>query len=179
VHPARTTPSTNPPRRAIGEALSQAMRVTAPGGGPLWYSGQGGGTTSALTTGPLTVTDPVAVDFSTFVNTESTDLLAFEDSTDGGATWHALPLAVTGQGAPSGTPTSLSGQTVRAWWHVHAEIPQPAGAFQIRWRYTTDPVYEGRGVDLAHLSVTSGQHPVPGSADLTPTGAWQLLADPR
>ena len=62
---------------------------------------------------------------------------------------------------------------------MHTQIPQPAGAFQLRWRYTTDPVYEGRGVDLAQLSVTSDQHPVSGSADLTPTGAWQLLPDPR
>jgi CubicO group peptidase (beta-lactamase class C family) len=179
VHPSRTTPSTNPPRRAIGEAMAQAMRVAAPGGGPLWYSGQGGGTTSTLTTGPLTAAAPVDVDFSAFVNTESTDLLSVEDSLDGGATWHALPLTVTGRGAPSGTPTSLSGQTVRAWWHVHTGIPQPAGAFQLRWRYTTDPVYEGRGVDLARLSVTSGLHPVPGSGALTPAGAWQLLPDAR
>lgn len=175
VHPTRNTPSTNPPRRAIGQAMSQAMRVAAPGADPLWYSGQGGGTTSTLTTGPLTATAPMDVDFSAFVNTESTDLLSLENSTDGGATWHKLPLTVTGQGAPSGTPTSLSGQAVRAWWHVHTETPQPDGALQIRWRYTTDPVYEGRGVDLAHLSVTSGQSPVPGSADLTPTGAWQLV----
>ncbi|SEG92348.1 CubicO group peptidase, beta-lactamase class C family [Actinacidiphila yanglinensis] len=178
VHPTRNTPSTNPPRRAIGEAMSQAMRVSAPGGGPLWYSGQGGGTTSTLTTGPLTASAPVDVDFSTFVNTESTDLLTVEDSTDGGATWQALPLTVTGEGAPPGTPTSLSGQAVRAWWHVHASVPQQAGAFRIRWRYTTDPVYEGRGVDLAHLSVTSG-HPVPGSGDLTATGGWKFLPDGR
>ncbi|WP_329171612.1 serine hydrolase [Streptomyces sp. NBC_01477] len=174
VHPTRDTPSTNPPRRAIGEAMSQAIRVAAPGGGPLWYSGQVGGVTSTLTTGPLTATAPVDVDFSAFVNTESTDPLSLEDSTDGGATWHALPLTATGPGAPSGTPASLSGQAVRAWWHVHTRIPQPAGALAIRWRYTTDPVYEGRGVDLAHLSVTSGRHRVPGSAALTPTGAWQL-----
>ncbi|SHN09255.1 serine hydrolase [Actinacidiphila paucisporea] len=179
VHPTRATPSTNPPRRAIGVAMSQAMRVAVPGGGPLWYSGQAGGTTSTLSTGPLTATAPVDVDFAAFVNTESTDLLCLEDSTDGGATWHALPLTVTGQGAPPGTPASLSGQSVRAWWHAHAEIPQPAGVFQLRWRYTTDPVYEGRGVDLAHLSVTSAGRPVPGSAALTPAGAWQFLPDAR
>ncbi|UWE10526.1 serine hydrolase domain-containing protein [Actinacidiphila bryophytorum] len=176
VHPSRNTPSTNPPRRAIGVALSQAMRVAAPGGGPLWFSGQPGGTTSTLTTGPLTATAPVDVDFSAFVNTESTDLLTVEDSADGGATWQALPLSVTGEGAPAGSPTSLSGQSVRAWWHVHAQVPQQAGPLQIRWRYATDPVYEGRGVDLARLSVTSCGHPVPGAAQLAATGAWQQAA---
>nr|WSX75028.1 serine hydrolase [Streptomyces sp. NBC_00899] len=177
VHPTRTTPSTNPPRRAIGVAMSQAMRVAAPGGGPLWYSGQGGATTSTLTTGPLTATAPVDVDFSAFVNTESTDPLVVEDSTDGGATWHALPLTATGPGAPAGTPTSLSGQAVRAWWHVHTQVPQPSGALQLRWRYTTDPVYEGRGITLAHLSLTSLHHPLPASP--TPAGAWHLLPPPR
>ncbi|CAG6398883.1 serine hydrolase [Streptomyces cocklensis] len=177
VHPTRTTPSTNPPRRAIGVAMSQAMRVAAPGGGPLWYSGQGGATTSTLTTGPLTATAPVDVDFSAFVNSESTDPLVVEDSTDGGATWHALPLTATGPGAPAGTPTSLSGQAVRAWWHVHTQVPQPSGALQLRWRYTTDPVYEGRGITLAHLSLTSLHHPLPASP--TPAGAWHLLPPPR
>lgn len=175
VHPTRNTPSTNPARRGISTALSQAMRVAAPGGGPLWYSGQPGGTTSTLTTGALTASGPVDVDFTTLVNTESTDRLRLEDSTDGGATWHALPLTVTGQGAPAGTPVSLSGQSVRAWWQVHTEIPQPAGALQLRWRYTTDPVYEGRGVDLAHLSVTSAGQPVAGSTDLVASGAWQQV----
>jgi CubicO group peptidase (beta-lactamase class C family) len=179
VHPTRVTPSTNPPRRAIGVAMSQAMRVAAPGGGPRWHSGQTGATTSTLTTGPLTASAPVDVGFSAFVNTESTDPLCVEDSTDGGATWHALPLTVTGREAPAGTPASLSGQAVRAWWHVHAQLPQPAGTFQLRWRYVTDAVYEGRGVDLAALSVTSARRPLPGSADLTPSGAWQLLQDPR
>jgi CubicO group peptidase (beta-lactamase class C family) len=178
VHPTRNTPSTNPPRRAIDQAMAQAMSVGAPGGGSEWYSGQTGGTTSTLTTGPLTATAPVDVDFSAFVNTESTDLVSLEETTDGGTSWHPLPLTVTGTGAPSGTPTALSGQAVRAWWHVHAQAPQPAGAFQLRWRYTTDPVYEGRGVDLAHLSVTAGGRTVDGSCSLTAAGAWQQLQSP-
>jgi CubicO group peptidase (beta-lactamase class C family) len=157
VHPTRNTPSTNPPRRAIGQAVAQAMPVSPPGGGKAWFSGEGGSSTSTLTTAPLTATGPVDVDFSTFVNTESTDLLRLESSTDGGTTWQPVPLTVTGTGAPSGTPTSLSGQSVRAWWHVRAQVPQPTGDVQLRWRYTTDPNYEGRGVDLAHLRVTSGK----------------------
>ncbi|MEW2517143.1 serine hydrolase domain-containing protein [Actinacidiphila alni] len=178
VHPTRNTPSTNPPRRAIGTALAQAIPVRAPGRGPVWYSGQGGGTTSTLTTGALGSTGPVDVDFSAFVNTESTDLLSVESSTDGGTTWQPLPLRVTGSGAPAGSPTALSGQSVRAWWHVHAELPPAAGTL-LRWRYTTDPVYEGRGVDLAGLSVTSGHHDLLRSAGLTPSGAWRQLPAAR
>jgi CubicO group peptidase (beta-lactamase class C family) len=175
VHPTRNTPSTNPPRRAIGQALAQAMRVEAPGGGPIWYSGQGGGTTSTLTTATLSAGALMDIDFSAFVNTESTDRLSVEASTDGGSTWQPLALHVTGTGAPSGSPTSLSGQSVRAWWQVQAEIPPAAGGVQVRWRYTTDPVYEGRGVDLAHVKVTADHRNLLGSAGLTPVGAWQYL----
>jgi CubicO group peptidase (beta-lactamase class C family) len=157
VHPTRNTPSTNPARRGIAGALAQAIPVKAPGDGPSWYSGQGGGTTSTLTTSaPLTSNGPLSVDFSTFVNTESTDRVYLESSADGGRTWKPAPLTVTGTGAPAGTPSSLSGQAVRAWWHVHAEVPQAAGGVLLRWRYTTDPVYEGRGVNLAQLRVADG-----------------------
>lgn len=175
VHPTRNTPSTNPPRRAIGQAMAQAMPVRAPGGGTTWYSGQGGGTTSTLTTGPLTAKEALDVDFSAFVNTESTDGLYVEQSTDDGATWQPLALRATGTGAPSGTPTVLAGQSVRAWWRVHAEVPKATGSVRLRWRYTTDPSYEGRGVDLAALKVTADHRDLLRGAALTATGGWHTL----
>jgi CubicO group peptidase (beta-lactamase class C family) len=181
VHPTRNTPSTNPARRGIAGALAQAIPVRAPGHGPSWYSGQGGGTTSTLTTSaPLTSSGPLSVDFSTFVNTESTDRVYLESSADGGTTWTPVPLQVQGTGAPTGSPTWLSGQAVRAWWHVHAEVPQAANGVLLRWRYTTDPVYEGRGVNLAHLRVADGDNVLldsdKGGAGLTDVG-WQAQPD--
>ncbi|MFB7291851.1 serine hydrolase [Actinacidiphila glaucinigra] len=158
VHATRTTPSTNPARRGIAGALAQAMPVRAPGGGRSWFSGQGGGATSTLTTGPLNASGTVDVDFRSFVNTESTDRLRLEASSDGGATWQPVTLQVTGTGAPTGGVTSLSGQAVRAWWRVHAEVPNAASGLELRWRYTTDSVYEGRGVNLGGLRVTDGTH---------------------
>ncbi|MGW1800674.1 serine hydrolase [Streptomyces sp. NPDC001984] len=178
VHPTRSTPSTNPARRGIAQALAKAMPVKAPGGGPSWYSGQGGATTSTLTTGPLAASGPASVDFTTFVNTESTDRVYLEASTDGGSTWNALPMKVTGTGAPSNEVTSLSGQAVRAWWHVHAEVPAASDGLQLRWRYTTDPVYEGRGVNLTGLTVTDASGVLLDSGDpgvaLNAVG-WQRL----
>ncbi|GHJ41745.1 serine hydrolase domain-containing protein [Streptomyces sp. TS71-3] len=156
VHPSRNTPSTNPARRAVAQALAEAMPVAAPGGGRSWFSAQAGGTTSTLTTGPLKATGPVDVGFSAFVNTESTDLVQLESSTDGGATWQAVPLTVSGTGAPSGEVSALSGQSVRAWWRVHAKLPGASDGLRLRWRYTTDPSYEGRGVNLTGLRVTDG-----------------------
>ncbi|WP_255955107.1 serine hydrolase [Streptomyces odontomachi] len=178
VHPTRNTPSTNPARRGIAQALATAMKVDAPGGGRSWYAGQGGATTSTLTTGKLAASGPAAVDFSTFVNTESTDLLSLQASTDGGTTWSPVTLRVTGKGAPSGEVTALSGQSVRAWWRVHAEVPQASDGLQLRWKYTTDPSYEGRGVNLTGLKVSDGSHVLLDSnrpdAALTADG-WQQL----
>jgi CubicO group peptidase (beta-lactamase class C family) len=156
VHPARDTPSTNPARREIATALARALPVEAPGHGRSWYSGQAGHSTSTLTTGKLTASGPLGVDFTTFVNTESTDRLVMEASTDDGGTWHPVPLRATGPGAPTGEVSALSGQEVRAWWKVHAEVPQAGDGLRLRWRYTTDPVYEGRGVNLTGLEVTDG-----------------------
>lgn len=178
VHPSRTTPSTNPARRAVAQALAQAIPVTAPGGGRSWFSGQGGGTTSTLTTGPLRASGTVDVDFRSFVNTESTDRLRLEASSDGGATWQPVPLHATGTGAPADGVTSLSGQAVRAWWRVHAEVPNAASGLELRWSYTTDASYEGRGVNLSGLRVTDGTHVLLGGdkpdAPLTSAG-WREL----
>jgi CubicO group peptidase (beta-lactamase class C family) len=155
VHPTRNTPSTNPARRAAAQALAQAMAVQAPTGGKSWFSGEGPSSTSTLTTGP----EPAGayVSFQTLVNTEPTDLLTVEASSDGGNTWTALPLTVRGPGAPSGSVTSLSGQAVRAWWWVRTQLPHSSGPMLVRWRYTTDPAYEGRGVNLAGITVGNGR----------------------
>jgi CubicO group peptidase (beta-lactamase class C family) len=162
VHPTRSTPSTNGARRAAAQALAQAMSVQAPDGGRSWFSGQGGGSTSTLTTG--TLHGSVRVSFDAFVNTETTDLLTLEASTDGGATWTAVPLTVRGR---SGSQTSLSGQSSRSWQQVRAQMPNPSNDLMLRWRYTTDPSYEGRGVNVADIELSCGR------TTFTPVG-WQL-----
>jgi hypothetical protein len=141
------------------------MAVEPPGGGQSWFSGEGGGSTSTLTTG--TVHGSVQVSFDAFVNTESTDLLTLEASTDGGTTWAAVPVTVHGQGAPSGPQAALSGQAVRAWWQVRAQVAAPSNGLLLRWRYTTDPSYEGRGVNVADIRLSCGR------TTFTPVG-WQL-----
>jgi hypothetical protein len=134
------------------------MTVQAPGGGPSWFAGQGGGATSTLTTG--TLHGPVQVSFDAFVNTEPSDLLSLESSADGGATWTAVPLTVRGRG---GQQAALSGQAVRAWQHIRAEVPGSPNGAVLRWRYTTDPSYEGRGVNVADIRIS-------GPTTFTPVG---------
>ena len=161
VHPTRNTPSTNGARRAAAQALAQAMTVQAPGG-PSWFSGLGPASTATLTTG--TLHGPVHVSFDAFVNTEPTDPLTLEASTDGGTTWSAVPLTVRGQ---SGSQMALSGQSVRAWLQVRADVDGTSNGLLLRWRYTTDPAYEGRGVDVADIRLSCGR------TTFTPVG-WQL-----
>ncbi|NKI43791.1 serine hydrolase domain-containing protein [Streptomyces physcomitrii] len=151
VHPSRDTPSTNTARRGITQALAQAMPL--PTSGRSWHSHQTGATTSTLTTEKLDASGTVDIDFRSFINTEPTDLLSLEASTDNGTTWNQVKLRATGKGAPSGPVNTLSGQSARAWWQVHTELPGTKG-LQLRWRYTTDQTYEGRGVNLTRLKVT-------------------------
>ncbi|MFF2650355.1 serine hydrolase [Streptomyces sp. NPDC058045] len=158
VHPGRSTPSTNAARRGITQTLAKAMPVKAPGNGPSWYADQAGSTTSTVTTGALPAKGPVGVDFDTFVNTEPTDQLVLEASNDDGGTWSQIPMRVKGKGAPGGEVTFLSGQSVRAWWTVHAEVTKADEGVKLRWRYTTDPLYEGRGVNLTGMKVREGDH---------------------
>ena len=178
VHPSRDTPSTNEARRGIAQALAEAMRVRAPGGGRSWHADRGATATSTLSTGSLPADGPVGVDFTTFVNTESTDRLTLEASTDDGVTWKPVRLRVTGEGAPAGEVEALSGQSVRAWWRVRAEVSGAGDGLRLRWRYATDQLYEGRGVDVTRLRVTDGSRVLLDSdrpdAKLT-TDGWKEL----
>jgi CubicO group peptidase (beta-lactamase class C family) len=154
VHPTRNWGSTNPARRAAADGLANAMAVRAPDGGPSWYSGIGDATTATLTS-PVIPTrgGPVSVSYDTFVDTEPDfDLVTLQASTDG-TTWTAVPVTVTGRGAPAGPVTSLSGGT-RTWWRVRAQLPASSGSLRLRWTYVTDPSYTGRGVNVSDVTVT-------------------------
>jgi hypothetical protein len=177
VHPTRNWGSTNPSRRAVGDALAHAMAVRSPDSGMSWYSGIGDAGTATLTTPTLTPrSGAVSLSYDTFVDTEAGyDLVGLQSSTDG-ANWQPVPVQVTGTGAPSGAVSQLSGGT-RSWWHVTATLPASSGPVQLRWVYTTDPENTGRGVNIAGLRVSDGQgllfdgdrHP----AEFTASG-WQL-----
>lgn len=158
VHPSRNWGSTNPARRAATDGLANAMAVRAPDGQPSWYSGIGDATTATLTTPAIgTRGNAVSVSYDTFVDTEpGSDLVTLQASTDGGTTWTAVPVTATGQGAPTGAVTTLSGGT-RDWWRVHAGLPASSGPLLLRWQYVTDPSYTGRGVNVADVTVADQQ----------------------
>ncbi|MCQ4079551.1 serine hydrolase [Streptomyces sp. RB6PN25] len=152
-HPTRNWGSTNPARRAAAGGLANAMAVRAPGGVPSWYSGIGDAMTATLTTALTPRGGPVEVRYDTFVDTEAgSDFSYLESSEDDGTSWQAVPVTATGPGAPQGSVTTLSGG-MRSWWRVSAQPTVNGGRLLLRWRYTTDPEYTGRGVNVANVRV--------------------------
>ncbi|MCQ4041206.1 serine hydrolase [Streptantibioticus rubrisoli] len=154
VHPTRDWGSTNRARRAAADSLADAMAVRAPHGVPSWYSGIGDSSAATLTVPMTSRGAALSVRYSTFVDTEpGADQVPLESSTDGGTTWQPVPVTVTGPGAPPGAQAALSGGT-RSWWRAAAQLPAKHGMLRLRWRYTTDPSYTGRGVNVCGVRVS-------------------------
>jgi hypothetical protein len=154
VHPSRNWGSIHIARETAATGLAKALAVPPKHGRHAWYTGIGDASTATLTTPVLHSAGPVRVNFVAFVDTESTDRLVLESSTDA-ATWQTVPVTAQGPGAPSGPAQTLSGAGHRGWWSVQAEVPQAAD-ITLRWRFTTDRLYTGRGVYLDAIRVTDG-----------------------
>ncbi|MFL6126975.1 serine hydrolase [Actinophytocola sp.] len=152
VHPNRNRGSINIARETLCTGLAKALAVRPLEGRDSWYSGLGDASAASLTTVELHPTGPVRVNFGVFVDTERTDRLVFEASTDG-VTWAVVPLSVRGHGAPDGVVDSLSGNGHRTWWRAEAQLPY-AAEITLRWRFVTDARYTGRGVNLDEIEVT-------------------------
>jgi hypothetical protein len=85
------------------------------------------------------------------------DVLFLESSTDGGTTWQPVPFTTRRrpedpEDHPAGTATGWSGRT---WHRLGAGLPS-AAALTLRWRYTTDRLYVGRGAYVGALRVETG-----------------------
>jgi len=152
VHPSRNWGSINIARETLCGGLAKALAVRPRHGRDSWYSGIGDASTASLTTVRLHPTGPVRVKFDVFVDTERTDRLVFEATTDG-VTWAEVPLSVRGRGAPDEAVDSLAGNGHRTWWRAEARLPY-AAEITLRWRYVTDARYTGRGVNLDGIVVT-------------------------
>jgi CubicO group peptidase (beta-lactamase class C family) len=152
VHPSRSWGSINIARETLCSGLAKALAVRPVRGRDSWYSGIGDASSASLTTVQLHPSGPVRVNFSVFVDTERTDRLVFEVTTDG-VSWAEVPLSVRGRGAPDEAVDSLAGNGHRAWWRAEARLPY-AAEITLRWRFVTDARYTGRGVNLDEIVVT-------------------------
>jgi CubicO group peptidase (beta-lactamase class C family) len=144
VHPSRSWGSNNVARREWARGLALAMGVRPSQGDSTWWSGARDASTSTLTA-PVTVPATGGrLAFDVFLDTEETDLLHLETSGDGGKTWQALPFDVRDRGDVTHSDGAVSGSGDRHWMQARAALP--AGEQLVRWRYTTDGAYLGRGV---------------------------------
>ena len=153
VHPTRNWGSINLARERWATALARALAVFPAEGRDFWFSQIGNRETATVTTRPLGAGSPLRIGFEAFVDTEATDPLVLESSPDG-TNWQPAPMRAWGPGAPAGAVYELSGHGHRAWWRVTAEIPAATQVI-LRWRYSTDDSYTGRGVCLDGVRVTS------------------------
>lgn len=170
VHPTRDWGSINAARQVWATGLARSLEVRPARGDDAWFTDIGDDSTATLTTRPLAVrAGETKVRFSAFVDSEPTDKLVLEASSDG-TSWHPVPLRAEGPGAPDGEVDGLSGTGHRAWWKVSAKVGSetlsaPAATLDttgtshkeqvtLRWRVTTDENYTGRGIHVDGIHVT-------------------------
>jgi CubicO group peptidase (beta-lactamase class C family) len=160
VHPSRNWGSNNPARRVAAQGLALALGVAPRHGPTAWFSGTRDATTATLTTRPLDVRRGASLSFDLFVDTESSDPLVLESSRNGGATWTALPFRLRDRGHLTTEADGAIAESGNRRWQQATATLDP-GAVQVRWRYTTDALYAGRGVFVDGVRVAErGGHPL-------------------
>ncbi|MFJ5263210.1 serine hydrolase [Streptomyces sp. NPDC088387] len=157
VHPVRSWRSGSAPRVAAANNMARAVRVRPEGGRKAWFAGMANSTSATLTLPALdTSAGGALLRCALWWDTEPrSDVLALEASTDG-TTWQPVPFTTDRHGEDpqdhgTGTVTGWSG---RAWHRLTARLPA-AGGLVLRWRYTTDQLYVGRGAYVDELRVTT------------------------
>lgn len=154
VHPSRGWSSVNPARREVAQGLALALAVRPKRGPDAWFSGTAPATTATLDA-PVTVPERGGrLAFDVFVDSESTDLLYLETSTDGGETWTRVPFDVHDRGEMTSTDGSFSDSGKRRWMQARARL-EP-GERLLRWRYATDASQAGRGVFVDGVRAVGG-----------------------
>lgn len=188
VHPVRGWRSGSAPRVATADALARAVPVRPVRGRTAWFSGMAGNSTATLTLPD--VAGAARVECALWWDTEpGADHAVLEASGDGGAHWSPVPFTTTSHRAgpprPAEHPTgAVDGWSGRVWHDVSADLSAwSPGPVRLRWRYTTDARYVGRGVyvdglrllDPAGTPLFDGTRPADGSR--IEAKGWTACAD--
>ncbi|MFC8347437.1 serine hydrolase [Streptomyces sp. NPDC057280] len=180
VHPVRSWRSGSAPRVAAANNLSRAVPVRPRHGRTAWFSGMANATTATLTLPVLDTSSGAArLRCALWWDTEpQADALALEASTDGGASWEPVPFTTGHEEHPSGTVTGWSG---RVWHRLTAGLPAHR-QLTLRWRYTTDRLYVGRGAYVDGLRVETADAVLfdesrAGDAGRIATAGWAPAVD--
>ncbi|SEE35106.1 CubicO group peptidase, beta-lactamase class C family [Streptomyces sp. 2131.1] len=191
VHPVRSWRSGSAPRVATANQMARAVAVRPERGRTAWFSGMASAATATLALPSLPLSSSRArLSCALWWDTEpASDFLHLEASTDAGATWQPVPFTTTPTGrgrdpeSESHPDGSLSGWSGRVWHHLDADLAQWRGTGTVlRWRYTTDQLYVGRGVYVDAVRVEDGGRTVfdenrPGDARRITAVGWAASAD--
>lgn len=180
VHPVRSWRSGSAPRVAAANNLARAVPVRPRHGRTAWFSGMASATTATLTLPALdTSTGASRLRCALWWDTEpQADVLALEATTDGGTTWQPVPFTTGDEDHPAGTVTGWSGRT---WHRLTAALPAHR-QLTLRWRYTTDRLYVGRGAYVDGLRVGTADVVLfdgsrPGDSARIAAAGWAPAAD--
>ncbi|WP_306319449.1 MULTISPECIES: serine hydrolase [unclassified Streptomyces] len=157
VHPVRNWRSGSAPRVATANDMARAVAVRPKHGRTAWFSGMASATSATLTLPDLRLASPKSrLTCDLWWDTEPhSDFLFLESSTDGGATWQALPFTTDRSDThPTG---AVDGYADRAWHRLSADLaPFATSPLRLRWRYATDQLYVGRGAYVDGIRVLDG-----------------------
>lgn len=191
VHPVRSWRSGSAPRVATANQMARAVAVRPARGRTAWFSGLAGSSSATLALPPLALKSSRArLSCALWWDTEpGSDFLFLEASTDGGTAWQPVPFT-TGPASPNARqqlephPTgSVSGWSGRVWHRLEADLAQwGGGELHLRWRYSTDQLYVGRGVYVDAIKVEDGGRTVfdegrPSDARRIEANGWSASAN--
>ncbi|WP_010651330.1 serine hydrolase domain-containing protein [Oceanobacillus massiliensis] len=127
VHPSRDMGTINPIRRDFAKQVAESIQVGIPGKQPAWFSGYGGNSENTLKAG-VDLTEEAYLSFNTWFRTEERADYGYVEVTDDGENWTTI--------------TEYNGYS-DGW--LRESVTIPAGTTEIRFRYSTDTYYNGRG----------------------------------
>ncbi|MGW4035944.1 serine hydrolase [Streptomyces sp. NPDC004778] len=190
VHPVRSWRSGSAPRVATANQLARAVPVRPERGRTAWFSGMASASTATLTLPALRLDSARArLECALWWDTEPASDGLFLEASTGGEDWQPVPFTTVRPGPghrpdplphPAGSVTGWSG---RAWHRLEAELSAWRGkSLRLRWRYTTDQLYVGRGAYVDALRVRDGGRTVfdseqPRDAGRIGATGWVLSAD--
>jgi CubicO group peptidase (beta-lactamase class C family) len=165
VHPVRSWRSGSAPRVAAANQLARSVAVRPARGRTAWFSGMASAASATLTLPPLRLTSSHGrLTSALWWDTEpGSDSLFLEASADAGATWQPVPFTTVPTSEkprpePDPQPTgAVSGWSGRVWHRLDADLAAWRGKeVRLRWRYTTDQLYVGRGAYVDAVRVEDG-----------------------
>ncbi|WP_079181583.1 serine hydrolase domain-containing protein [Streptomyces sp. Tue 6075] len=190
VHPVRSWRSGSAPRVATANQLARAVPVRPERGRTAWFSGMASASTATLTLPALLLDSARArLECALWWDTEPASDGLFLEASTGGEDWQPVPFTTVRPGPghrpapvphPAGTVTGWSG---RVWHRLEADLSAWRGtSLRLRWRYTTDQLYVGRGAYVDTLRVRDGGRTVfdserPRDAGRIGATGWVLSAD--